>query len=355
MGPQNGQYASSQYFLRQSIGMMAAHVAFTAAIGAGFGIARQLQDPAKRRLAILCGFATAIAGHFSNDVLMTYFGRVKENWFSPSSTMDMLVYTPLAFVLLQGPLVLLYLVLLRRGLRDQTAALAVELRAEAATGFGAVAPHEVAEVLMRPLRRLLLRLKALRSEGIAGWNALGRLHNTQLELGMARWHTTRGERDPNAPDDDNRATPTHSWAPDTGGSVSPRGRRPYRGHRQHEDSDSYSDPCPLSDSNPDRQALRHRRGEHVTAAFSPITAQAAAPCSSPSYDQSAASAGDPCASTSDEGTAIADVAAVAVPAVAAAAAWRKEPGRGGPGRGFGSGHPGGRLNSRTEDRYATVQ
>lgn len=200
MGAQNGQTASSQFFLRQSLGMMAAHVAFTAVIGAGFGIARQLADPRRRRLAILAGFAIGIAGHFANDVLMTYFGRVKENWFSPSSAMDMLVYTPLAFVVLQGPLVLLYLVLLRRGLKDQAAALAVELRAEAATGFGAVEAPEV-PTLMRPLRRLRLRIKALRNGGLAGYSALGRLYAAQFELGMARWHTSRGERDPRDPDD----------------------------------------------------------------------------------------------------------------------------------------------------------
>ena len=200
MGANNGQDASTQYFLRQSLGMMAAHVAFTAAIGAGFGIARQIHDPARRNLAIFCGFATAAAGHFANDVLMTYFGRVKVNWFAPSNTTDMLIYTPLAFLVLQGPLVMLYLVLLRRGLKDQAAALSIELRAEASTGFGAIEAHEI-PTLLRPLRRFLMRARALRTNGVADWIALGRLYNTQLELGMARWHTVRAERDPHGPDD----------------------------------------------------------------------------------------------------------------------------------------------------------
>lgn len=200
MAANNGQSASTQYFLRQSLGMMAAHVAFTAATGAGFGIARQIADPRRRSLAIFCGFATAITGHFANDVLLTYFGRVKVNWFAPSNTADLLLWTPLAFLVLQGPLVMLYLVLLRRGLKDQVAALSIELRAEAATGFGAIEAYEI-PTLLRPWRRFRLRVRALRSGGVAEWAALGRLYNTQLELGMARWHTMRGERDPHGPDD----------------------------------------------------------------------------------------------------------------------------------------------------------
>jgi RsiW-degrading membrane proteinase PrsW (M82 family) len=200
MGSQGGQTASEQYFLRQSLGMLAAHVAFTAAIGAGFGIARQLPDPRRRALAIACGFATAMAGHFANDVFMSFYSRVKETWFSPSNTTDMLVYTPLAFVVLQGPFVVLYLILLRRGLRDQAAALAVELGTEAATGFGAVNAWEV-PVLLRPARRFYLRLTALRRDGLAGYRDLGRLFAAQLDLGMARWHRTRGETVAGAPDE----------------------------------------------------------------------------------------------------------------------------------------------------------
>ncbi|HWG24949.1 MAG TPA: hypothetical protein VG296_12590, partial [Actinospica sp.] len=112
----------------------------------------------------------------------------------------LLLYTPLAFVVLQGPLVMLYIVLLRRGLKDQRAALSIELRAEAATGFGAVDAHEI-PTLMRPLRRFFLRAKALRTTGLTECIALGRLYDTQLELGMARWHAVRGERDPHGPND----------------------------------------------------------------------------------------------------------------------------------------------------------
>lgn len=200
MSAQGSQYAPSQYYLRQSLGLMTAHVAFTAAIGAGFGIARQISDPRGRRLAIACGFATAIAGHFANDTLIGFYERVKNNWFSPSGATDMLLFTPLTFLALQGPLVALYLVLLRRGSRDQAAALAVELRAEAATGFGAITAREIT-VLLRPMWRLRRRWAALQRGGYAAYRDQGRLFAAQLELGMVRWHRSRGESDLGAPDE----------------------------------------------------------------------------------------------------------------------------------------------------------
>lgn len=200
MALHDGASASTQYFLRQSLGLMAAHMAFTAAIGASFGIARQLRDKRTRRIAISCGFGIAIAAHFANDVFITAYSRGKQEWFDPSPTVDLLVLTPLAFLVLQGPLVLLYLLLLRRGTRDQAAALAVELAAEAATGYGAVTQDDV-PVLLHPARRFYLRLKALRHGGITAYQHLGRLHQAQLRLGMARWHRSRAEYDPTTPDE----------------------------------------------------------------------------------------------------------------------------------------------------------
>ncbi|TVT38647.1 PrsW family intramembrane metalloprotease [Amycolatopsis rhizosphaerae] len=192
-------HGATQYFMRQSLGLLAAHMAFTAAIGAGFGIARQLRDRRSRRLAIVSGFAVGIGGHFANDVFLTTWSQHEVDWFSPSPTVHTLVLAPLTFLLFQGPLVLLYLVLLRRGLRDQAAGLAVELADEAETGFGALTPEEVA-VLLRPWRRFYLRLKALQVAGPAGYLWLGRLYEAQLQLGLARWNRDRGAQDRFDPD-----------------------------------------------------------------------------------------------------------------------------------------------------------
>ncbi|HEY3629763.1 MAG TPA: PrsW family glutamic-type intramembrane protease [Jatrophihabitantaceae bacterium] len=194
----DGLASAQQYWARQSLGLMGAHVAFTAAIGAGFGVARQARRAQDGRLVIACGFVLAMAAHFANDVFIRSYGEYKENWFSPSSLVDVVVLEPLLFIVLQGPFVLLYLLLWRAGLKAQRAGLAAELPAEARSG--AVAPDEV-EVLLHPERRFYLRMQALFRHGLLGYVALGRLFDAQLDLGAQRWHRSRDEVDEWAPDE----------------------------------------------------------------------------------------------------------------------------------------------------------
>jgi hypothetical protein len=195
MSNAGGLNAGYQYFARQSVGLMAAHTAFSAAVGAGFGIARQLGDARRRRIAVACGYAAAAAGHFANDATLRWFGE--HPWAKhPGQWLQVGLITPGQLLVLQGPLVLLYVWLLRSGLRDQRAALGVELTAEARSGHGAVTPREV-PALLNPARRLRLRVDALRrGGGLEGYRALGRLYAAQLDLGMQRWHRSRGESDP---------------------------------------------------------------------------------------------------------------------------------------------------------------
>jgi RsiW-degrading membrane proteinase PrsW (M82 family) len=196
----NGLTAAQQYWFRQSLALMGAHVAFTAVVGAAFGVARQAPDARQRRLVIASGFLLAAAAHFANDVLLRFYGQVKEHWFSPTSAVDILVLQPLLFVVLQGPLVVLYLLLWRAGLKQQRAGLAAALTAEAASGSGAVADDEV-DVLLRPERRFYLKMQALFGCGLIGYLGLGRLFAAQLDLGTQRWHRERGDMDEFAPDE----------------------------------------------------------------------------------------------------------------------------------------------------------
>lgn len=200
MSSSGGLGSGQQYWFRQSLGLMASHVAFTAVIGAAFGIARQLPEARRGRLAITCGFVLAAAGHFANDVLIRFFGQVKENWFSPSSPVDLYVLHPAVFTVLQGPFVLLYVLLWRAGLKQQRSALEFELPAEARSGIGAITGAEV-DVLLRPERRFYLKIKALQRDGMPGYIALNRLFTAQLDLGVHRWHRSRGDVDPYAPDE----------------------------------------------------------------------------------------------------------------------------------------------------------
>jgi RsiW-degrading membrane proteinase PrsW (M82 family) len=199
MSAAGGRNASMQYFSRQSLGLFGAHVAFTAVVGAAFGIARQLREPRRRRLVIACGFTLAAAGHFANDVLLRFYGEVKHNWFAPSPTMDVLVLQPALFVILQGPFVLLYLLLLRAGLREQREALAPALAFEVGTGSEAVTAEEIG-VLLSPARRYYLTMQGLLTYGLIGYLTLARLFAAQLDLGMHHWQVSRRDLDPAAPD-----------------------------------------------------------------------------------------------------------------------------------------------------------
>ncbi len=193
----DGVYANLQYWLRQSLGLMAAHTAFTAAIGAGFGIARQLRTPGARRAVIACGFLAAIGTHATNNLLLRYFQQEVGDWFPDASdAVWVLVVFPTAILLLQGPLLVLYLLLLRRGLRGQAAGLAVELSVEAARGHGAVTWGEL-PALLNPARRFRVKVDALRrGGGLRAYRRLTRLHAAQFDLGMHLWHASRDEVDP---------------------------------------------------------------------------------------------------------------------------------------------------------------
>lgn len=200
MSAGGGVASAQQYWARQSLGLFAAHLAFTAIIGAAFGVARQARSTGEARRVIVCGFVLAMAVHFANDALIAFYGRVEENWLSPSPFTDVIVFEPVLFLVLDGPLVVLYLLLVRAGLDQQRAGLAAELPAEVRTGSGAVTADEV-EVLLRPEQRFYLKMQALSRNGVTGYRALGRLFAAQLELGMQRWHRARDEVDEFARDE----------------------------------------------------------------------------------------------------------------------------------------------------------
>jgi RsiW-degrading membrane proteinase PrsW (M82 family) len=193
----HGASAEFQYWVRQSVGIMGAHTAFSAMIGAGFGVARQLDQARLRRIAIGCGLLGACGGHFANDVILRWFAEVGHSWFTPNPTMDVLVVQPLVLAVLQGPFVVMYLLLLRRGLRSQAGGLAAELRAEESTRLGAVTDPEI-PILLNPAKRFWLRATTLRRYGLPAYRALGRLQAAQYDLATQRWHRSRHETDDSA-------------------------------------------------------------------------------------------------------------------------------------------------------------
>ena len=181
-----------QYWIRQSVGLLAAHVAFTALIGAAFGVARQLHSAGDRARIIAAAYLGAAGGHFASNVLLAWWGQAQPRAFTVHPAVQQLLVQPLTMAVLQGPLVVAYLLVLRHGLRAQNAGLRAALEAEAGTGAGAVLPAEV-PILLSPGRRLRLQLGMLRRHGYPAVRALARLQDAQYDLGTRRWHEERGD------------------------------------------------------------------------------------------------------------------------------------------------------------------
>jgi RsiW-degrading membrane proteinase PrsW (M82 family) len=179
----------TQFWDRQVVGLMAAHVAFTALAGAGIGAARWLPARRDRLLVVAGGLLAAVGGHFETDVTLMQLDRHRADWYS-SETLGLLVGIPVMTVITSGVFVALYVLILRRGLKAQATGLAHALRAESASGNGAVTEPEI-DLLLSPRRRLLLELRVWCRDGTAGLRHLQRFQQAQLDLAVQRWHRER--------------------------------------------------------------------------------------------------------------------------------------------------------------------
>ncbi len=178
--------AGFQWYARQVLGLFMGHATYTAFVGAGLGIARQLPTVRQKIGAIVAGFIVAIAAHFSWDAWLTLFPI--------ANGVLGLISIHLRTLVMTGPFTVGVVALLVLGLRNESVALSAQLRAEAAEGRGTVVPQEV-EILMSPWHRFTERWRALERKGIGGYVRVGRLQAAQLDLAMERWHRARREID----------------------------------------------------------------------------------------------------------------------------------------------------------------
>jgi RsiW-degrading membrane proteinase PrsW (M82 family) len=178
--------AAIQWYGRQVLGLFFGHATYTAYIGAGVGIARQLPNVRQKVFAIVAGFIIAIAGHFSWDAWA--------NFFPVDNTLFGLVEIHLRTLVMNGPFTAGLIALLLFGIRYEGMNLLDQLRKEAATGQGAILPEEV-PILSSPWQRLRHRLQAFSRAGFPGYLKLSRLQTAQLDLAMERWHRERQEID----------------------------------------------------------------------------------------------------------------------------------------------------------------
>ncbi|MGH7762987.1 MAG: PrsW family intramembrane metalloprotease [Candidatus Dormibacteraceae bacterium] len=181
-----GYAAGFQWYARQVLGLFFGHATYTAFIGAGLGIARQLPNVRQKGFAIASGFLVAIAAHFSWDAWLTFFPI--------QSTVFGLIEIHLRTLIMTGPFTAAIIALLLFGIRFEGENLRDQFRKDAAEGRGAILPEEVA-VLASPWQRLKQRLRALNHGGIRAYFKVARLQSAQLDLAMERWHRERQELD----------------------------------------------------------------------------------------------------------------------------------------------------------------
>jgi hypothetical protein len=182
-----GWYAAGfQWYARQVLGLFFGHATYTAFIGAGLGVARQLPNKRQKAFAILSGFLIAIAAHFSWDAWLTFFPI--------DSTLFGLVEIHLRTLIMTGPFTAAVIALLLFGIRYEAMGLVDQMRKEAASGSGAILPEEV-PVLASPWARFKQRLRAFQRGGLAAYFKVARLQTAQLDLAMERWHRERQEID----------------------------------------------------------------------------------------------------------------------------------------------------------------
>jgi len=182
-----GWYAAGlQWYGRQGLGLFFGHTTYTAFIGAGLGIARQLPHKRQKAFAIVSGFVIAIAAHFSWDAWVQFFPI--------DNTLFGLVEIHLRTLIMTGPFTAALIALLIFGIRYEAIGLVDQFRKEAATGSGAILPEDV-PVLASPWRRLKQRLRAFQRGGLRAYFEVARLQSAQLDLAMERWHRERQEID----------------------------------------------------------------------------------------------------------------------------------------------------------------
>jgi RsiW-degrading membrane proteinase PrsW (M82 family) len=179
-----GFAAGFQWYARQVLGLFFGHATYTALIGAGVGIARQLPSRRHKVIAIASGFLIAIAAHFSWDAWLAFFPI-------ESSALG-LVEIHLRTLIMTGPFTAAVIALLLSGISYEGRALADQFRKEAAENAGAILPAEVS-ILVSPWHRLTQRMRALSTGGLKAYFRLARLQTAQLDLAMERWHRERQE------------------------------------------------------------------------------------------------------------------------------------------------------------------
>jgi RsiW-degrading membrane proteinase PrsW (M82 family) len=186
----NGATPGFEYWIRQSVGLLAGQVTFGAVLGAGLGVAAQLPRGRQRFWVGAAGVLAAIGGTAGNEVLAAWLSRGVHEHVRQGGAFDTLVVSPGLWLLVPAPFLVLAVVLLRSGRRVRGQAAQAAVWAEAGAGAGTVTAQE-APFLADPELRLWSLAGTWRRYGRGTALALNRLQNAQLDLAGWRWQRQR--------------------------------------------------------------------------------------------------------------------------------------------------------------------
>ena len=181
-----GEAAGFQWYARQVLGLFFGHASYTAFVGAGIGIARQLPGMRNKVIAVAAGFIVAIAAHFAWDAWIGVFPIDRSSF--------QIVEIHMRTLIINGPFTAALLAVLFAGIYIEGQALAGQFRKEAALGTGAITPDDVS-ILMDPWQRFQQRVRAMGRGGLRAYLLVARLQTAQIDLAMLRWHRERQETD----------------------------------------------------------------------------------------------------------------------------------------------------------------
>jgi hypothetical protein len=146
------------------------------------GVARTLRGWRPQLLAVVSGLVVAVSAHFLWDfVAMTNLGPNSNN-----NGVELALITPLTYLALDGPFVLMLTVLWVLGWRTEKLSLATQFQAEATSGRGVVVPAEL-PILTSPRRRAGVRLRAMWRSSWLHYRWIVDIQEAQIELAALRW------------------------------------------------------------------------------------------------------------------------------------------------------------------------
>jgi len=185
----NGATGGFEYWIRQSVALVGGHVAFGAVLGAALGIAAQVRQRRRRAVVAGAGLVAAIGGAVAGETLSAWFSHLAHGHIGAGGTLDTLVVSPVLWLLVPAPFIVLWVLLLRAGLPVRAAAARAAVPAEAAAG-GAITDREV-PYLVDPALRLWALVSTWRRYGRTAALALNRVQAAQVDLAGWRWQRLR--------------------------------------------------------------------------------------------------------------------------------------------------------------------